>query len=82
MNWFLNSNSTWARIARTVAQAILSFLMSYLPEIVGLFELNELVQALLIAVGMAILSPLMSELGKYVDAKIMASSGRRRFSRA
>ena len=67
MEWFLRSNSTLARMLRTVAQGLLGVIMAELPEIIGLFNLPDYVQAIIVAVVMAICSSLMSELGKYVE---------------
>ena len=68
MEWFLRSNSTWARILRTMVQGLLGVLVAELPEIVGLFNIPDYVQAIIVAVMMAILTPIMAELGKYVEA--------------
>ena len=67
MEWFLRSNSTLARILRTIAQGLLGVLIAELPEIVGLFQIPDFVQAIIVAVMMAILTPIMAELGKYVE---------------
>ena len=67
MEWLLRSNSTWARILRTLIQGILGVVIAELPEIVGMFHLEDWVQAMIVAVAMAILSPIMSELGKTVE---------------
>ena len=68
MEWFLTSNSTVARILRTLAQGLLGVLAAWLPELVGLFNIPDYLQAIIVAVVMAILSPIMSELGKHVEA--------------
>lgn len=68
MEWLLTSNSTGARILRTLVQGLLGVLVAELPEIVGLFDLDAWVQAIIVAVVMAVLSPIMSELGKHVEA--------------
>ena len=72
MEWFLRSNSTLARILRTIAQGLLGVLIAELPEIVGLFQIPDFVQAIIVAVMMAILTPIMAELGKYVEQVNMA----------
>lgn len=69
MEWFLRSNSTGARVLRTIAQGLLAVLISALPEIIGLFKLDPVVQSAIVAGLMAILSPIMAELGKAVEAK-------------
>ena len=72
MEWFLRSNSTWARILRTIVQGLLGVLVAELPEIVGLFNIPDAVQAVIVAVVMAVLTSIMSELGKYVEAVMAA----------
>lgn len=67
MDWFLNSNSTWARILRTLVQGLLGVLVAELPELVGLLDIDNTLQAIIVAVVMAIVSPIMSELGKHVE---------------
>lgn len=65
--WFLTSNSTGARILRTIVQGILGVLVAELPEIVGLFNLQPWLQATIVALVMAILSPIMAEIGKHIE---------------
>jgi len=67
MEWFLRSNSTGARILRTIAQGILGVIVAILPDLIGLIDLNPTFQAALVALVMAILSPIMSEIGKHVE---------------
>lgn len=69
--WLLRSNSTGARVLRTVLQGVISVFLSALPEIVGLFNMDPVVQSLVVAALMAILSPIMAELGKGVEAHNM-----------
>ena len=72
IEWFLRSNSMWARLLRTVVQGLLGVLVAELPEIVGLLNIPDYFQAIIVAVSMAILSPIMAELGKYVEAAMAA----------
>ena len=65
--WLLTNNSTGARILRTIIQGLLGVIVAELPEIVGLFNVPDWVQAMIVAAIMAILSPIMSELGKHVE---------------
>lgn len=67
MEWLLRSNSTGARILRTLIQGVLGVLIAELPELVGLFQIPDWLQALIVALVMAILSPIMAELGKTVE---------------
>lgn len=65
MNWFFESNSASARVLRTIVQGVIGAVISYLlviattmPDIWGL---------LIIPVIMAILSPIMAEIGKRME---------------
>lgn len=69
--WLLRSNSTGARVLRTVLQGVISVFLSALPDIIGLFNMDPVVQSLVVAALMAILSPIMAELGKGVEAHNM-----------
>lgn len=68
MEWLLTNNSTIARILRTAIQGVLGVIVAELPQIVGLFNLPDWASALIVAAVMAILSPIMSELGKHIEA--------------
>ena len=67
MEWFLRSNTTGARVLRTVVQGILAVIISIVPDLVGLIDLDPAFQAALVALIMAVLSPIMSEIGKGVE---------------
>ena len=67
LEWLLRSNSTGARILRTLIQGVLGVLVAELPELVGLFQIPDWAQALIVALVMAILSPIMAEFGKTVE---------------
>lgn len=67
MEWLLRSNNTWARLLRTLIQGILGVLVAELPNIVGLLNIPDYIQGIIVAVVMAILSPIMAELGKHVE---------------
>lgn len=49
MNWFLKDGSTWARLVRTLAEVILSWLIANLGDIFNLFTLEPTIKALLIS---------------------------------
>lgn len=66
MNRFLTSNETLYRLARTILQGILGVIVANLDYIVGLGHFSAGTKALIVALVMAILSPLMSELGKTI----------------
>ena len=63
-NEFLTSNSTWCRLLRTIFQGIIGVLISNLDLIIGEFNIDPAFKPAITALVMAILSPIMSELGK------------------
>lgn len=64
MNKFITSNAWQYRLARTILQGILGVLITYLADIVGLFNLDPGKAAIVTALVMAILSPIMAQLKK------------------
>ena len=68
MNKFLTSNSTSMRLARTVVQGIIGVLISYMDTLVGFVTIPPELRPMIVAMVMAILSPLMAELGKSTEA--------------
>jgi hypothetical protein len=68
MNEFLTGNEWWWRLARTVAQGVLGVVVANLDLIVGTFSIAPEWRALVVALVMAVLSPVMAEIGKHVDA--------------
>lgn len=63
MNW-LKDNSTKARLERTILQGIIGVLIANLDLLVGFFAIPMEMKPVIVALVMAILSPIMSELGK------------------
>lgn len=63
MNKFLTSNSTSMRLARTIVQGIIGVLISYADTLVAFITIPAEIRPMIVALVMAILSPLMSELG-------------------
>ena len=60
---WLKSNSTAARLTRTIAQGVISVLVVNIDYLVGFIHISPETKAILVAVIMAILSPIMAELG-------------------
>lgn len=69
MNKFLTSNSTSMRLARTIVQGIIGVLISYADTLVGFVTVAPEIRPMIVAVVMAILSPMMAELGKNTEAE-------------
>ena len=64
MNAFLTSNTPAMRCARTIVQGVIGALIMYLPDVMGLWHLDPTVNALGVAVIMAVLSPVMAAIGE------------------
>ena len=64
MNRFLTSNETVYRLARTIVQGVLGVIIANMDVIVGQYVLDPAQRALAVALVMAVLSPIMAELGK------------------
>ena len=73
---FLHDNSTSMRLLRTIIQGILSVLVANIDLITGMFSIDASMKPMLVAIIMAILTPIMSELGKYTtESKTAKSKG-------
>lgn len=69
MKKFLTSNKTIYRLGRTILQGIIGVLIANVDLIVSYLDIPSEMKPLIVALVMAILSPIMSELGVYVAAK-------------
>lgn len=67
MTEFLCSNEWWWRLARTVVQGVLGVVVANLDLLVGVWALSPEWRALVVALVMAVLSPVMAEIGKHVE---------------
>ena len=67
MGKFLTSNSTAMRLARTIVQAILGVLVANIDMLLGMTTLTPEMRAMTVALVMAILSPIMAEIGKHIE---------------
>ena len=63
---FLGGNEWYWRLARTVVQGVLGGVVANLDMLVGATALPPEWRALVVALVMAVLSPVMAELGKRV----------------
>ena len=64
MNEFLTSNETKYRLARTILQGIIGVIIANVDLLVGYVVFDPTQRAIIVAFVMAILSPIMSELGR------------------
>lgn len=63
MNKFLTSNSAGMRLARTIIQAIIGVIVAYADVLVGKVVFDPDMRPVVVALVMAILSPIMATLG-------------------
>lgn len=64
---FLNSNETLWRVLRTIVQAVIGVVIANLDVIIQAIEISDTWKPVIVALVMAILSPIMSEIGKGVE---------------
>lgn len=67
MNRFFISNEAKYRLLRTIIQGIIGVLIANLDIIVGVFHFSPGVKALIVALVMAILSPVMASMGAVAE---------------
>lgn len=67
MNTFLKSNKTRYRLLRTIAQGIIGVIIANIDLLVSGLTIPAEYKPMIVALVMAILSPVMSELGKGND---------------
>lgn len=71
MRKFLASNETKYRLLRTILQGIIGVLIANADVLVGSFNIPTAYKPMIVALVMAVLSPLMSELGAKTDTDEM-----------
>ena len=64
MDKFLTSNDAKYRLLRTILQGIIGVIIAQLPAILGNYQLDPVWSATIVALVMAILSPIMAMLGE------------------
>ncbi|MFU0811922.1 MAG: Alanine racemase [Atopobium sp.] len=64
---FLTGNEWWWRLARTIVQGILGVAVANMDLLVGTFQLTPEWQAFVVALVMAVLSPVMAEIGSHIS---------------
>lgn len=63
MNTFLKSNETKYRLLRTILQGILGVIIANLDLFISFIQIDPALKPVIVALVMAILSPIMSEMG-------------------
>ncbi len=66
MNRFLTGNEWNWRLARTIVQGVLGVFVANVDMIVGFAVLDPAMRALVVAFVMAVLSPVMAEIGAHL----------------
>ena len=64
MKKFLSSNETLYRLLRTIAQGIIGVLIANLDLLIGQFSFEPSMKPMIVALVMAVLSPVMAMLGE------------------
>ena len=63
MHTFLTSNETKYRLLRTILQGVIGVIITYAADLVGELNLDPVMSGALVALIMAILSPIMATIG-------------------
>lgn len=64
MNRFLTENTPLMKCLRTIVQGVLGVIVAELPQILGLYQLDPVWTAAIVALTMAVLSPIMAAIGE------------------
>lgn len=67
MKDFLKSNDTKWRLARTIVQGLIAVIVTNIDLIIGYTAIDPAIRPIVTGLVMAVLSPIMSELGGKVD---------------
>ena len=70
---FLHGNEWYWRLLRTIVQGALGVIVAELDSIVGSFTIDPTLKPMIVAVIMAVLSPIMAQLGTNVYEKRMVA---------
>ena len=71
MNKFLTSNSWEYRLLRTVVQGIIGVLIANLDVLINSLTIADTLRPIIVALCMAILSPIMAEIGRANEGKVI-----------
>lgn len=69
LDHFLNCNDVQCRLGRTIVQGVLGVLVANIDLLLGYVSLDPGTRSLIVALVMAVLTPVMSELGKHVESE-------------
>lgn len=68
MTDFLTSNDWRWRLARTIVQGVIAVIVANLDMLVGVWQIDPSIKAVVVALIMAVLSPVMALLGGEPEA--------------
>ena len=68
---FLTSNSALYRTLRTVLQGICGVLLANIDVLISSLTIADNIRPIIVALCMAILSPIMAEIGRVQDSKLV-----------
>ena len=60
---FFTSNSPWFRLLRTIIQGVLGVVIANIDILIGSFVIDDVYKPIIVALVMAVLSPVMAILG-------------------
>ena len=66
---FFTSNEWQYRLLRTIVQGVIGFLIANIDLIISNFTLDANAKAIIVGLVMAILSPIMAEIGKHSEGE-------------
>lgn len=66
-NLFLNNSKTY-KLIRTIIQGVIGVIIANLDVIIGLFSIDSTIKPIIVALVMAILSPIMATLGEKLES--------------
>ena len=66
MERFLTGNEWNWRLARTIVQGVLGVVVANIDVLIGAAVLDPAARAIVVALCMAVLSPIMAEIGKHL----------------
>jgi len=66
---FLTSNSWQYRLLRTIVQGIIGVLLANLDVLINSLTISDTMKPIIVALCMAILSPIMAEIGRAQEQK-------------
>lgn len=69
INKFLTSNSAGMRLARTIVQGVIGVVISYADTFVAQWSFSPEMRPMIVALVMAVLSPIMAALGGEEERK-------------